>query len=321
VKILIADDDVTSRLVLAGVLKKHGHEVVATADGAAALDAMLGSDTPRLAVLDWMMPGLSGLEVCRRLRTLASDQPPYIILLTSRGEKSDVIAGLEAGADDYLAKPFDPGELRARVEVGRRVVELQARLIEARDALVHEATHDPLTGVLNRRAFAENLAHHLSGERRYHHGLAVGICDIDEFKKVNDTHGHAVGDDVLCGLVHRIARNLRGHDVLGRHGGDEFVVLTEHAHDEEAGILYERVRAAVADSPFPTRSGDVSVTISFGVKIRSSDEGEDQLFAEADTALYGAKNAGRNQVCLAGRPAPTGHAGPPPHDNRDEESL
>lgn len=301
-KILIADDDVTSRRVLTGVLKKYGHEVVATVDGAEAWEIMQRPDAPRLAILDWMMPGFAGVDVCRRIRALQSDQPPYIIILTSRDEKSDIVAGLEAGADDYVAKPFDAGELRARVDVGRRLVELQASLMEARDALAYEAMHDPLTGVLNRRAFAEALSRQLSAERRYHDGLAIGIGDVDRFKKVNDTHGHQVGDEVLCGLVRLMQSNLRGHDVLGRYGGDEFVLLTEHAAESDAVISYERVRAAVADNPIPTRAGNVSITISFGVEIWRADETEDELFAAADTALYRAKSAGRNRVCFASGP-------------------
>ena len=251
-----------------------------------------------------MMPGLAGVEVCRRARTLPSDQPPYIIILTSRDEKADIVAGLEAGADDYVAKPFDADELRARVDVGRRLIELQERLMEAREALAHEAMHDPLTGVLNRRAFAVALSRQLSVERRYHHGLALGICDVDWFKKVNDKHGHQVGDEVLSGLVRLMENNLRGHDVLGRHGGDEFVLLTEHAAEGDAVIPYERARAAVADNPIPTRVGNVSITISFGVKIWRADESEDQLLAAADTALYRAKNRGRNRVYLARGRAP-----------------
>jgi len=304
VKILIADDDVTSRRVLTGVLKKYGHEVVTTVDGAEAWEVMQRPDAPRLAILDWMMPGLAGVEVCRRARTLPSDQPPYIIILTSRDEKADIVAGLEAGADDYVAKPFDADELRARVDVGRRLIELQERLMEAREALAHEAMHDPLTGVLNRRAFAVALSRQLSVERRYHHGLALGICDVDWFKKVNDKHGHQVGDEVLSGLVRLMENNLRGHDVLGRHGGDEFVLLTEHAAEGDAVIPYERARAAVADNPIPTRVGNVSITISFGVKIWRADESEDQLLAAADTALYRAKNRGRNRVYLARGRAP-----------------
>ncbi len=302
-RILIADDDVTSRLVLVGVLKKHGYEVVVTVDGAEAWDAMQRPDAPKLAIFDWVMPGLAGVDVCRRARTIQSDQPPYIILLTSRGEKTDIVTGLEAGADDYLAKPFDAGELLARVDVGRRMVELQARLSEARDELAHEAMHDPLTGVLNRRAFAIALSREISRKRRHHNCLAVGICDVDHFKQINDTHGHQVGDEVLCGLVRVIGSNLRGHDVLGRHGGDEFVVLTEHAREDGAGILYERLQAAVADSPIPTGAGDIPITISFGVKIGAEGETEAELLAAADRALYQAKSRGRNQVSLASETA------------------
>ncbi|HEY5529057.1 MAG TPA: diguanylate cyclase [Thermoleophilia bacterium] len=302
-RILIADDDLTSRLALAGVLKKRGYEVVATVDGAEAWDAIQQPEAPKLAILDWEMPGLAGVDVCRRARTIQSDQPPYIILLTSRGQKTDVVTGLEAGADDYLAKPFDPGELLARVNVGRRMVELQARLSEARDALAHEAMHDPLTGVLNRRAFTIALSRELSRKRRHQNYLAVGICDVDHFKEINDTHGHQTGDEVLCGLVRRIGSNLRGHDVLGRHGGDEFVVLTEHAREDGASILYERLRAAVAASPIPTGAGDIPITISFGVEIGDEGETESELLAAADRALYQAKSSGRNQVSLASETA------------------
>jgi two-component system cell cycle response regulator len=303
VKILIADDDVTSRLILAGMLKKHGHEVVVTVDGAEAWDAMQRPDAPRLAILDWVMPGLAGVDVCHRARTIQSDQPPYIILLTSRGQKTDVVTGLEAGADDYLAKPFDTGELLARVDVGRRLIELQARLSEARDALAHEAMHDPLTGVLNRRAFSSALSRELSRTRRHNNILAVGVCDIDHFKQINDTHGHQTGDEVLCGLVRLVESNLRGHDVLGRRGGDEFVVLTEHAREDSAGIRYERLRAAVAGSPMTTGAGNIPITISFGVKRAAAGETEAELLAAADRALYQAKTSGRNQVRLASEPA------------------
>ena len=303
-KVLIADDDVTSRVVLGGVLKKFGHEVVATEDGNQAWEALQRPDAPRLAILDWMMPGLGGLEVCRLVRSLPTDQPPYIIILTSKGEKQNIVDGLEAGADDYLAKPFDAGELRARVDVGARLVELQARLSEARLALAHEAMHDPLTGALNRRAFAEVLTRELSDEHRHAHGLAVGICDIDKFKLINDTHGHPVGDEVLCELVRLMEGNLRGHDVLGRHGGDEFVILTMHASEEGAAGTFERIRAVVAGSPIQTSIGAVSITISIGARVWREGETQVQLLAAADTALYQAKAAGRNRVAMAETQAP-----------------
>lgn len=297
-KILIADDDVTSRVVLTGVLMKFGHEVVATVDGAQTWETMLRPDAPKLAILDLMMPGLSGLEVCRLIRSLPSDQPPYIIILTSKDEKANIVDGLEAGADDYLAKPFDAGELRARVDVGARLVELQAKLSETRAALAHEAMHDPLTGALNRRAFAEVVTRELSAERRQAHGLAVGICDIDKVKLINDTHGHPVGDEVLCGLVRLIEGNLRGHDVLGRHGGDEFVILTMGGSEDGVAETFERIRAVVADTPMLTSVGDVTITISIGAKVWRIGETEVELLAAADTALYLAKDAGRNRVCL-----------------------
>ena len=301
-KILVADDDLTTRLVLTGVLRKWGHEVVAAVDGTEAWETMQRVDAPMLAILDWMMPGLSGVEVCGLVRSLQSDQPPYLILLTSKGGKADIVAGLEAGADDYLAKPFDPDELRARVNVGRRIIDLEARLLEARDALAHEATHDHLTGAFNRRAFVGYLTRAISEERRHHDGLALGICDVDEFKKINDTHGHQVGDQVLVGLVGILSGSLRAHDVLGRHGGDEFVVLAGHLGDADLGAFFERLRAAVAGHPILTKAGEVSITLSFGVSGWTDDQTEDGLLAAADAALYRAKGAGRNRVAVAGEP-------------------
>ena len=303
-KILIADDDATSRLVLAGVLKKHGHEVLVTVDGAVAWEAMQQPDAPKLAILDWMMPGLAGVDVCRRIRSLGLDEPPYLILLTSRGEKADIVAGLEAGADDYLAKPFDAGELQARVDVGRRITDLQAKLREAHDLLAYEATHDPLTGALNRRAFGEILSRSLLEEDRHRFGLAVGVCDIDEFKKVNDVHGHQVGDEVLSGLVQLLTSQLRGYDTLCRLGGDEFAVLATHLGRADVRSLYERARTVVADTPIPTRTGDLTITITFGVSVWRDGHSADELLVEADTALYRAKSAGRNRVAMSAEEAP-----------------
>ena len=298
-KILIADDDVTSRLVLTGVLRKYGHDVEVTADGTEAWEAMQRPDAPPLAILDWMMPGLAGVEVCRLVRSLPSDQPPYLILLTSRGEKADIVAGLEAGADDYLAKPFDPGELRARVDVGRRMIELRGRLAEAYEAMARRATHDHLTGTLNRQAFADVLSRALAEERRHQDGLVLGICDVDEFKLVNDAHGHQVGDEVLCGLVRLVTDALGEDHVLGRLGGDEFVILATHLGEAETGMLFEHVRAEVADHPIPTLAGNLSITTTFGVSRWAEGITVDELIAAADAALYRAKGDGRNRVALA----------------------
>jgi len=298
-KILIAEDDLTSRTVLTEMLIKHGYEVTATVNGAEAWLAMQQPDAPLIAILDWMMPEIDGLEVCRRVRALKSDQPPHIIILTARGEKADIIAGLVAGADDYLAKPFDPGELRARLDVGRRLIEMQAKLLDARNELAKQAMHDPLTGILNRRAITEVLSSELFRQQRHHTGLALGLCDIDIFKQSNDTLGHLMGDEVLCGFVRLLEGSLRPYDYLGRFGGDEFVVLATDIKDKDVFLFYERLRAGVADNQIPTTAGNVSITISIGVKIWSENETVDKLFMAADAALYKAKSQGRNCVCLA----------------------
>ncbi len=298
-RVLIADDDLTSRLALAGVLRKQGHDVVIAVDGTEAWDAMDQPDAPRLAILDWQMPGLSGVDVCRRVRTLSTDPRPYLILLTSRTASVDIVVGLEAGADDYVAKPFDAAELCARIDVGRRMIEAQTRLVDARDALSQAASHDSLTGALNRRAFTEVLTREIAREGRQQEGLAIGICDIDYFKHVNDSRGHLVGDDVLREVVRRMTCSLRAHDALGRLGGDEFMVLAAGVSLDGARLVYERLSAAATATPIPTCSGDVSITLSFGVTMWTAGESEHDLLAAADAALYEAKERGRNRVCVA----------------------
>ena len=297
-RILIAEDDKTSRNLLTVVLTKQGHEVVATINGAEALQAMQQPDAPGLAILDWMMPEMDGPEVVVRLRAVKTDQPPYIIMLTAKSEKADIIVGLDAGADDYLSKPFDPGELRARIEVGRRILELQANLHTTNMALAHEASHDSLTDLYNRRAIMDILSREPSREERQRSGMAIGICDIDHFKKINDTYGHLVGDEVLCGFARNMERCLRTYDSLGRFGGEEFVVITPGIKENDAYNLYERFRVAIEGQPIVTRAGSVSISLSIGVVIWSGTGKADEMLAVADAALYQAKNGGRNRVCL-----------------------
>ena len=309
-RILISEDDVTFRTVLAGLLKKFGHEVMATANGADAWQAMQQPDAPPLAILDWMMPGMNGVEVLHQIRAQSSDRPPYIIMLTARGEKADIIAGLDAGANDYLAKPYDAGELLARVEVGRRLVEMQGALIESRKALAHQAAHDPLTGIMNRRAILERLEMEMQRANREGASLAIGFCDIDHFKQVNDTYGHQTGDDVLCELVRVVSASLRPYDSLGRLGGEEFLVVMPMKAGEECTSSFERIRASVAKDSLTTRSGEVTITLSIGIACASARATVDELLGAADRALYQAKAEGRNRIvpCAAGDgtvPCPT----------------
>jgi two-component system cell cycle response regulator len=295
-KILIAEDDVTSRTILTSILRKWGFDPVVTEDGDKAWRIMQKTDAPNLAILDWDMPILDGLGVCRRIRERHISNPPYLIILTAKGEKADIVKGLNSGANDYISKPYDNDELRARVGVGRRMVELQTELLEAKDALAHEAMHDPLTSALNRRAILEFLGKELKRAGRQKSRLSVGLCDIDHFKKVNDTYGHQVGDAVLCTFVKTVQRNLRGYDLVGRYGGEEFLVVAPGSSGTNEEGLYERLRAQVADIRTVTQSGEVGITVSIGVATAASDANADTLVAAADAALYRAKEEGRNLV-------------------------
>jgi len=298
-RILIAEDDFTSRTVLAGLLKKSGHEVIVTIDGAEAWETLQEPDAPKLVILDWMMPRLDGLEVLCHVRAVATEQPPYIIMLTTKGEKADIITGLGAGADDYLAKPFDAGELRARVEVGVRMITMQKELSESRKILAHQSTHDPLTGMLNRRGVLDRLREELSRAKRHGDSLAIGMVDIDHFKQINDTYGHQTGDDLLHSITQLLTESLREYDVIGRIGGEEFLIITPIKAKRDCLSAYTRSCRKVAESTFATRSGQLSVTVSIGVTKADFGTSVDEILASADTALYQAKNEGRNRVACS----------------------
>jgi two-component system cell cycle response regulator len=301
-KILIAEDDFTSRMILTAILRKWGYDPVAAEDGSSAWDMLQQQDAPQLVLLDRNMPGMEGLEICRRLRLAASANPPYVILLTARGEKDDIVQGLEAGANDYVAKPYDNEELLARIRVGQRMLELQTGLLEARDALAFQATHDLLTGILNRRAILDRLRVEISRAGRENGRLSVGMCDIDHFKRVNDTWGHQVGDEVLVAFARCIEANLRDLDCIGRYGGEEFLLIAPGLKGRIENSLYERLRAGVAEMAIETRAGTVSITVSIGAAEGTGQSTVDTLLAAADLALYQAKADGRNRVAYAPMP-------------------
>ena len=295
-RVLLADDDLTSRLVLQKTLEKWGYEVLAVSDGNQAWDELQRPDAPSLLILDWEMPGIDGTDLCRQVRATEGDNPHYIILLTARSDTEDVVAGLEAGANDYVGKPFDPAELQARVGVGRRFVELNDQLLASRRALEHQARTDSLTQIMNRGAVLSRLSEEIARAKREGSTLAVGMVDIDHFKVVNDTHGHAAGDEVLREVVRRLTVPLRPYDALGRVGGEEFLVLVPLATGEGARAILERVRQAVGATPIEYSGGKIEVTISLGGTTTLGDEAEDEILFRADEALYRAKELGRNRV-------------------------
>jgi two-component system cell cycle response regulator len=295
-RVLVAEDDLTSRLVLQKTMAKWGYEVLAVHDGDRAWEELQKPDAPTLLVLDWEMPGMDGIDVCRKVRAQESGRPHYIILLTARSDTQDLVAGLEAGANDYVGKPFDPAELRARVDVGRRFVELYEELLASQLALEHQARTDSLTQILNRGAIVARLCEEVTRAGREGSILAVGVMDIDYFKRVNDTYGHAAGDQVLREVVGRLKAALRPYDILGRTGGEEFLVLIPGAAREVARAVLERVRRAICAGPVCHADGQIEVTVSLGGTTTRGDEPEDQVMIRADDALYRAKELGRNRV-------------------------
>jgi len=297
-RVLIAEDDVTSRLLLKRVLENWGYEVMVTKDGAEAWQALQAEDAPRLAILDWMMPGMDGVDVCRRVRARETLQPPYIIMLTAVEDKKGVVTGLDSGADDYVGKPYDPDELHARLEVGRRLVETNAKLIEAQRALEILACTDALTGVLNRGAILKELEREAEREARDGGPLGLGMLDVDHFKLVNDTYGHAVGDEVLREVVRRTLAVMRPYDTFGRVGGEEFLVLVPGSGGEELADVLERIRSVIGAAPIVVGEHEIAVTVSLGGATRGR-ESADGLIARADNALYTAKEQGRDRVVLA----------------------
>jgi len=305
-RVLIAEDDPVSRSLLRRVLSKWGYEVLATSDGQEAWQELQRGDAPALAILDWMMPGLDGVEVCRRVRELDSPNPPYIILLTARGGKGDIVAGLDAGANDYVGKPYDSEELRARLEVGRRFVEANQKLLETQHALAVQARTDPLTGTMNRRAILERLGEEMARAERQGTSVGIGMIDIDHFKRVNDAYGHAVGDEVLRQFVSRSVAAMRSLGALGRFGGDEFLAVVPQADGTQAKEVLERIREAVCASPIEAEGYEVRVTVSIGGAMNWGGS-TDAAIQAADAALYQAKSRSRNQVVRADIPLATAH--------------
>ncbi|MEX0702986.1 MAG: diguanylate cyclase [Planctomycetales bacterium] len=305
-KILIADDDPVSRLRLERTLAKWGYDTIAVRDGDAAWDVLSRLDAPRLALLDWVMPGMDGVEICRRVRQRSAGdrrdgEYTYLLLLTSRNASGDVVEGLRAGADDYLCKPVAKAELKCRLRTGRRILHLQAKLLKACSELRRQATHDPLTGLLNRRAVSEFLGEELDRVDRMESSVGVALIDIDHFKSVNDSFGHAAGDAVLQQVARRLKSQLRPYDRLGRYGGEEFLVVLPGGTQRTTVAHAERLRAAVCRTPIPIPGEELNVTICAGVAVYERGDGAhcDSLLLAADEALYRAKDLGRNRVELA----------------------
>jgi two-component system cell cycle response regulator len=287
------------RRLLQKRLQGWDYTAVAVEDGAKAWEYLQRTDArPALIILDWLMPGIDGIELCRRLRAEHKNPYQYIVLVSGKDDKRDVVEGLDAGADDYLTKPFDMGELQARLRSGIRILSLQQQLIETQEELRFQATHDALTGLWSRGAILDLLGCELRRGIRSEASTGILMVDLDHFKKINDTYGHLTGDSVLREAAIRIGRAVRSYDFVGRYGGEEFVAILSNCSQEELSAIAERTRRMVAEFPLVAGSAVVPATVSIGGAVARNGTPELELIAAADSALYEAKRAGRNRFVI-----------------------
>ncbi|MEW5976625.1 MAG: diguanylate cyclase [Acidobacteriota bacterium] len=301
VRVLVAEDEPVSQKLLTKFLVKWGYRVETCSNGLDALRILEGEDPPTMAILDWMMPGMDGVNVVRQIRQRNAEPYIYLMLLTTKSERVDFLLGMESGADDYLTKPVDPDLLYVRLKVGIRMVSLQTELIGARESLRHQATRDPLTGLLNRTSIVDVLKSEVSRGRRQNSRLGVILADLDYFKSINDTHGHLAGDKVLREAASTLKSAVRPYDSVGRFGGEEFVIVLPGCNLEGSAVVAERLRARMTESVIQIGESSIRVTASLGVAATNNTANLDTqtLLAVADEALYAAKNAGRNCFRLA----------------------
>ncbi|MCP5005487.1 MAG: diguanylate cyclase [Planctomycetes bacterium] len=299
-KVLIAEDENISRRRLEKFLADLDYEVVSCKDGSEAWEIIQSEDAPHLLVLDWIMPGIHGTEICRRVRDLNKEPYTYILLLTSKDQSEDVVVGMEAGADDYITKPFNKHELKVRLRAGKRIAQLNEELLRMRNILKKQATSDELTGLHNRRYLTEILEREFCLTSRNNTDLACILFDIDFFKKINDTLGHPFGDMVLQGISSCLKRETRKTDILFRHGGEEFIILLPTTGIDGARVTAEKIRAACEALTHSDGRNTAAVTVSLGVASINSNHPSsgNELIEFADKALYQAKAEGRNRVIV-----------------------
>jgi two-component system cell cycle response regulator len=297
-KILIVEDDPGSRRLVKLHLSSAGYEVVEAEDGQIAWD-LIQREPFQMVITDWMMPNIGGPRLIQNIRSSGQKNYTYIIMLTAIDEKPKVVMGLEAGADEYLTKPFDCDELIARVASGERILKLEEQLNQAHHQMEVLAMQDGLTGMFNRRAIEEHARAELDHARRKESPLSIILLDIDHFKAINDQYGHAVGDDTLRRLAEILTRNQRQYDRIGRWGGEEFLVVLPDTNLSAAVTVAERLRVATDETKFPREDGEYhAVQISLGVACASEPYPSlAKLVSAADQSLYQAKQAGRNCVC------------------------
>ncbi|MEW5900748.1 MAG: diguanylate cyclase [Acidobacteriota bacterium] len=300
-KILIAEDDLITSKILEKNIANWGYDVVQARTGAGAWRA-LQDENLRMAILDWMMPGMDGVEICRKIRRRQKIKYTYLILLSAKDRKQDIIAGLSSGADDYMTKPVNFLELKARLQTGRRIIELEDKLLLIQNQLKDMASRDSLTKLWNRTEITKFLREELERGQREKKPIAVIMVDVDYFKKINDFYGHDCGDATLLQVVSRLKRKVRKSDKIGRYGGDEIIIILPSCGFPEARRIAERLRLSVARRGIKTELDCIPVTVSVGCTSSENTKAvaAEKLIKASDEALLKAKSQGRNCVVASG---------------------
>jgi two-component system, cell cycle response regulator len=298
-QVLVVDDSAVYRKLIGDHLRSWGFGVSLAESGSEAWQILEQPEAPKLALLDWVLPDLEGIEICRRIRRAGSSRPYiYVVLLTSNEGRQHMLDAMHAGADDYLVKPFDELELKARLLVGKRILDLQEELVSARESMRHAATHDNLTGLLNRGEIFAMLERELERSRRDRQPLGVILGDIDHFKSVNDTLGHLFGDEALREVGRRLRAQLRVYDGVGRYGGEEFLMVLPNCDLPDALLRADELRETIAQTPVLSSGQEKLITMSMGVAVAVCDQKNEieALLKQADAGLYQAKEKGRNRI-------------------------
>ena len=298
-QILVVEDSPVYRHLLASYLQEWGFPFTIAKDGPEAWTLLQRPDCPRLVLLDWVLPDIDGVELCRRIRLAGAGKSySYVILLTGKDSKKDMLEAMQAGADDYLVKPFDQLELKARLLVGKRIISLHEELVSARESMRYAATHDSLTGLLNRGEALDFLSRESERAKRTGKPLSVILADVDHFKQVNDTLGHLYGDEALKEIASRLRSKLRVYDGVGRYGGEEFLMIIADCDLMTALIKADDLRAWVGSQPIVSSRASRNITVSMGVAVSTDHPASDicSLLNQADRGLYAAKQNGRNRV-------------------------
>jgi two-component system, cell cycle response regulator len=296
---LVVDDSAVYRKLIGDHLRSWGFGVTLAESGSEAWQILQQPEAPKLVLLDWVLPDLDGIELCQRIRQAGLSGPyVYVILLTSKEGRQNMLDAMQAGADDYLVKPFDELELKARLLVGKRILDLQEQLVSARESMRHAATHDSLTGLMNRGEILAMLERELERARRERKPVGVVLGDIDHFKNVNDTLGHLFGDEALREIARRLRAQLRVYDGVGRYGGEEFLLILPNCDLPNTLLRANKLREMVASTPVVCSAEERLITMSMGVAVSACD-GKNKvevLLNQADAGLYAAKEKGRDRI-------------------------